>query len=100
MSTPPEYDGNLREYLADQLDQRWVWESDLVAKQAADMLRAGEPGSCTWTEDDEGTWFPSCGDHPYAFNEGSPVENGHVYCHACGKPLVTVKYVPPWEREE
>lgn len=53
---------------------------------AAASARA-EPtdAKCDWHSDD-GAWHSACG-VAYCFTDAGPVENGHRYCHACGKPL-------------
>ena len=41
---------------------------------------------CTWTWEEEGTWNTSCA-HQFVVNEGTPSENGMVYCCYCGRKL-------------
>lgn len=52
-----------------------------------------EPTACEWRLDDweHGIWVSSCnGDLSYSFVDGGPVENGHKFCHSCGRPLVVI----------
>jgi len=40
--------------------------------------------ACLWTPDeDDGSWNAACG-AKWVFNDGSPEENGMVFCPACG----------------
>lgn len=48
------------------------------------------PEVCVWTFDDDAhapMWTSPCG-VTYSFTEGGPEDNGHKFCHSCGKPLV------------
>ncbi len=49
------------------------------------IARHHQPKECGWRSDD-GVWRSDCG-VLYEFNDGGPVENGHEFCHRCGKPL-------------
>ena len=44
--------------------------------------------SCEWIRDpdDDSFWTTGCGDM-FVLNEGTPTENGFLYCPYCGKPL-------------
>jgi len=44
---------------------------------------------CTWELEDTffSVWESECG-ILYQFIEGGPKDNGHNYCHYCGKKLV------------
>lgn len=56
------------------------------------------PDTCTWKLDETAWhtyWEPSCGDHPFEFNEGGPVENGFRYCPYCGKPIKEIAHDQP-----
>lgn len=46
--------------------------------------------TCTWTEDDEGTWNTTCG-NAFVFNDGGPKENDSSYCCYCGGKLIEAK---------
>lgn len=62
---------------------------------AIELLRKLQQGAdgetCEWSKDDEEWegphWESSCGE-TYFFTEGAPADNGHKFCHGCGKPLV------------
>lgn len=61
-------------------------------RDAALAQQVGAVGGevCTWTCTDhpyEGvTWDSTCG-VKYCFTEDGPEENGHKFCHSCGKPM-------------
>lgn len=63
-----------------------------ASRLAALAQQAGAVGGevCTWTCTDhpyEGvTWDSTCG-VKYCFTEDGPEENGHKFCHSCGKPM-------------
>lgn len=42
--------------------------------------------ACSWYSGNYGGWHSSCGT-AYVFESGGPVENGHKFCHCCGKRL-------------
>jgi hypothetical protein len=46
--------------------------------------------TCTWTEDDEGTWNTTCG-NAFVFTEEGPLKNGFLHCGYCGGKLVEVR---------
>lgn len=52
-------------------------------------IKAEESGKdlCSWYSGYCGGWHSSCGT-AYVFESGGPVENGHKFCHCCGKPLI------------
>jgi hypothetical protein len=39
---------------------------------------------CHWEWVDDGYWHSTCGED-WCFIEGTPEENGVVFCHGCGK---------------
>ncbi len=50
---------------------------------------AREATECIWQEIEDGeAWQTSCGEL-FVINDGTPAENGMVFCHHCGKKLVT-----------
>src|ERR1051325_3792858 len=53
--------------------------------------QAHEREGCVWTRTDDAyegeTWNSDCG-VKYCFIEEGPAENGHKFCHCCGKPLL------------
>ena len=72
----------------------------LNAKELLALATGGsEAATCTWREDEAGTWSTSCGEL-YAFTDGGPAENHAVFCHACGKQIEAVKYQEESESEE
>ncbi len=54
----------------------------LVLAELAGELR---DGTCEWWEDGE-MWESSCG-VAYMFNSDGPEDNGHRFCHKCGKRI-------------
>jgi hypothetical protein len=59
----------------------------LNIEQIADDLATDQPSEwCEWTEDDDGNWGTACG-KTWVYEAGTPKENGHKYCPACGKPM-------------
>lgn len=48
----------------------------------------GQDGACTWTETIMGNYETQCGGS-HAFIDGSPGENGYVYCPYCGGSIKT-----------
>lgn len=47
--------------------------------------------TCTWTEDDDGVWYSSCGEVS-VFNVDGPYENRYSFCPYCGKWLLAVPF--------
>ncbi|WP_312834323.1 hypothetical protein [Comamonas sp.] len=41
---------------------------------------------CSWYSGNYGGWHSSCGT-AYVFESDGPIENGHKFCHCCGKRL-------------
>jgi hypothetical protein len=60
---------------------------ELAAANARIAELAGElgDGTCEWWEDGE-MWESSCG-VAYMFNSDGPEDNGHRFCHKCGKRI-------------
>ena len=48
----------------------------------------GQGGVCIWTETIHGEHQTQCGDR-HIFIDGSPGENGYVYCPYCGGSIKT-----------
>lgn len=44
---------------------------------------------CEWRENGDDGWRSSCGKEFY-FEDGTPSDNGMVYCMKCGKPAVEI----------
>lgn len=65
----------------------------LQAMNEGDMSNSDR--ACTWTEDTEGVWQTECG-RCFQINEGSPAENGMLFCYHCGRRLL----VHQWEDAE
>lgn len=42
---------------------------------------------CIWREDPDGVWETSCGEY-FQINDGTPSENGMLFCYHCGRRLV------------
>lgn len=62
----------------------------LARPDVQSLLRSEAPKerTCAWTTDDEGSvWCTSCG-AAWEFTFDGPAENGVIYCHKCGKPVV------------
>ena len=62
---------------------------------------SGQVGEvCHWSqwEMHSDTWNTSCG-QDYTIIEGTPEENGHKFCHHCGRPLVQHEFVYEEESE-
>ena len=64
-----------------------------IAKCAASIRARGIGGGelsndlCNWYSGKYGGWHSACGT-AYIFESGGPIENGHKFCHCCGKPLI------------
>lgn len=56
--------------------------------------------TCTWTDDGEGNWFPSCCDEGFILGEGTPAENKMTFCCYCAARIVGVPYVDPDDEDE
>jgi hypothetical protein len=71
-----------------------------IDAQAAEIkrLRAEKELTCTWSEEEEGTWSTSCGEL-WSFNDGDPADNSAVFCHHCGKRILANKYQEESEEE-
>ena len=61
--------------------------ADRIAARVIDILRPEleDAGTCAWWEDGE-MWESSCG-VAYMFNSDGPEDNGHRFCHKCGKRI-------------
>ena len=46
---------------------------------------------CTWSEDEDGLWWTSCGEI-HVFSDGTPTEHRHKFCPYCGKELKEARY--------
>lgn len=46
---------------------------------------------CLWTEDEDGIWS-ACAHNMFNFEEGSPADNGFIFCPYCGKKLAQESY--------
>ena len=44
------------------------------------------PLTCTWIENEDGVYETNCG-NLFAFNDGTPSENGFAFCPYCGREL-------------
>ena len=44
---------------------------------------------CEWRESESSSWVSDCGKEFY-FEDGTPSDNGMVYCMKCGKPAVEI----------
>ena len=44
------------------------------------------PRPCTWIENEDGVYETNCG-NLFAFNDGTPSENGFAFCPYCGREL-------------
>ena len=55
--------------------------ASLFAAQARET-----PRPCTWTENEDGVYETNCG-NLFAFNDGTPSENGFEFCPYCGREL-------------
>jgi len=44
------------------------------------------PATCAWTEDEDGNWDTECG-NKWTFFDGTPSDNGLVFCPFCGRTL-------------
>jgi rRNA maturation endonuclease Nob1 len=43
---------------------------------------------CFWEEVDNGDYYESeCNKNGFQFNDGTPYDNGFMFCPYCGKPL-------------
>ncbi len=68
-----------------------AWEG--LAESVIRYVRAYDAGTaegnpettCEWWNDGE-MWESSCG-VAYMFNSDGPEDNGHRFCHKCGKPI-------------
>lgn len=85
---------NAEEELRDRLDDILVGHSHWILNraQAIDHICAAfrahagrDQDSCEWWNDGE-MWESSCG-VAYMFNSDGPEDNGHRFCHKCGKRI-------------
>jgi hypothetical protein len=51
-----------------------------------------KPVTCRWEENEESIWDTACGEK-FVLNDGTPHDNGMIYCPYCGKTLYVVKFV-------
>lgn len=59
----------------------------LTAMLVAQASTPNGPESCEWLYcEEEDAWDTGCG-HKFQIIEGSPKDNGLIYCPYCGKPI-------------
>ena len=62
-----------------------IWEAAAKAAEARFTSRNNRRNAiCRWKYNDDGYYHTACGED-WIFPEGSPVENGLVFCPVCGK---------------
>jgi hypothetical protein len=56
---------------------------------------------CTWTWEEEGAWNTSCANQ-FVVNNGTPSENGMIYCCYCGRKLKEARQTSggEWSEED
>jgi len=96
----PQFAGDYRGIISTHA--RWATRL-LSSTPAADLsayterIRRETVGNCHWAQDDYG-WRTQCGGF-WIFNgdgtDGTPEENGALFCHHCGKHLVPVTNEDP-----
>lgn len=59
---------------------------DQLKEHDTEIRRQEREPPCTWTEDEDGNYNTTCG-HTWTFFDGSPSDNGLVFCPFCGKSL-------------
>ena len=64
---------------------QWHEWADMAAAVLAELEGELRDGTCEWWEDGE-MWESSCG-VAYMFNSDGPEDNGHRFCHKCGKRI-------------
>ena len=73
------------EHYDDSVSEK-IWELVSSIEALAEIENQDE--SCTWSgPDDEGLYRGSCGMNEWSCIDGTPEENGMVYCHKCGKKI-------------
>lgn len=66
-----------------------------AAVQAWQAAHDAQRGTCRWTRKVD-VWHSACGKKLWFEDDASPGENGHTYCHGCGKPIeVVADPLPP-----
>ncbi len=60
--------------------------------RAVGFIPAPAPGVCVWSENEDGQWDTTCGACWEFMNEGTPADNGVVYCHKCGNHVEAKPY--------
>ena len=81
---------------------RMAAAADKEALLADQLTPSARAKSCHWVQqypDEESSWVSSCG-VTYTFTNGDPEDNGHKYCHKCGKPLIVDDREADEESEE
>lgn len=63
--------------------------SDAARRAAED-----EGATCQWKFDPDGYWQTSCDDQ-FCIADGTPAENRMIYCHHCGRRIVTIDAATP-----
>ena len=62
-----------------------IWDAAILSIKELPKPR------CIWKYvSDDGYWHTSCGED-FVFNDGTPQENGVLFCHHCGGPALIQK---------
>ena len=75
-------------------DAAWKLITPLLPNpEDAHLVQNDGRETCAWQKDSDewegDQWDSACGEK-YVFVEGGPADNGHKFCHGCGKPLVVI----------
>lgn len=86
---------------------RIVWAAQAVmsvghptdfAELDAALSAVTSASACEWREDENGLWQTACG-CAFEFIDDGPTANKQSFCGYCGKRLIEVAYVEPFEAE-
>lgn len=64
----------------------WHEWTDLATAVLAELAVELRDGTCEWWEDGE-MWESSCGVAYTFIDTDGPADNGHTFCHKCGKRI-------------
>jgi hypothetical protein len=72
------------------LSERWYYGKSAISVSYTRTDATRERQTCEWTEDIDGIYESNCGTL-FEVNNGTPKDNGMVFCHHCGRKIREVK---------
>lgn len=70
----------------DKFSRDWCTALEVAQDVLAELAVELRDGTCEWWEDGE-MWESSCGVAYTFIDTDGPADNGHTFCHKCGKRI-------------